>query len=872
MQKCFAKLRQKISGRFHLFGDHGVSEPATRGTLVIYRTSRRSSLRKCISIRLYSVTHLDPNTGFGKLSGEASLQNWKKTKHGENDTITSEVVMYLEEGFGTPGAIEVKHLGQHQEFFLQSLTLDLPHNHSVHFECNSWVYPMSKSNVDRVFFSNTSYLPSQTPAALQSLREEELRNLRGNGRGKREKWERIYDYDRYNDLGEIDRGQSHARPILGGSNAYPYPRRCRTGRPLSNKDRMTESRSEIINLDFYVPPDDRFSPTKLSEFISNSIRAVVHFVVPEVKSVFEGAVKNFESFEQMSKDLYTAHRKPVAETMVMGRLKALVPKELHDEIGRVMKENPFKFPIPQVIAADKNAWRSDEEFAREMLAGLNPAVIRCLEINPDAVFIACKSWTFDLIINADFSNRGKRREKLDYCYPSRKESRRPEHYRMTTGRMFMLDHHEYLMPYLRRINEQGVCIYASRTLFLLRHDHTLKPVAIELTLPGGGAGSEEINRVFLPASKGTEAALWQLAKTHVAVNDSGHHQLISHWLHTHAAVEPFIIAARRQLSSMHPIYKLLDPHFKDTMHINSLARSILLNAGGILERTMYLGKYAMEISSAIYKSWRFRDQALPADLLKRNMAVEDDSVQSGVRLRFDDYPYAADGLDVWAAIDTWVTDYCAYFYRSDASVVSDVELQAWWSEVREVGHGDKRDDAECWFPLDSVANLARAITTLIWIASALHAAVNFGQYGYAGYPPNRPTRCYKFIPYEGTPEFAEFLRDPDKYFLQMIPDRFTTTLGIALIEVLSGHTADEVYLGQRKEGWTNDREVLRMFERFGESLRQVEKRIEERNGKRRLKNRFGPARVPYTLLFTDTSNLGVAKGITGRGIPNSVSI
>ncbi|XP_074587258.1 putative linoleate 9S-lipoxygenase 5 [Curcuma longa] len=842
MQECFAKLRQKISGRLQLFGDRRGSELAATGKLVVYRTPRRSSLSKSISIRLYSATHLDPVTGFGKLSGEASLRSWKKTKHGANDTTTFEVVMYLEEGFGTPGAMAVKHSGRHQEFFLQSLTLDLPHNRSVRFECNSWVFPMSKTNADRLFFSNTSYLPSQTPAALQSLREEELRNLRGNGRGQREKWERIYDYDQYNDLGE--------RPILGGSNSYPYPRRCRTGRPL-NQDRMSESRSKIINLDFYVPPDDRFSPAKLSEFISNSIRAVVHFVVPEVKSLFEGAIKNFESFEQMSEDLYSGHRKPAAaKSMVTGRLKALVPEELHDEIDRVMKENPFKFPIPQVVAADEHAWRSDEEFAREMLAGLNPAVIRCLETFPIEGRGGRSSITAAQV--------EKNLEGLSITEAT------------TTGRMFMVDHHEYLMPYLRRINEQGVCAYASRTLLFLRHDQTLKPVAIELSLPGGG--EEEINRVFLPAREGTEAALWQLAKTHVAVNDSGHHQLISHWLHTHAAVEPFIIAARRQLSVMHPIYKLLDPHFKDTMHINSLARSILLNAGGILERTMFLGKYAMELSSAVYKSWRFRDQALPADLLKRNMAVEDDGAQSGVRLRFDDYPYAADGLDVWAAIETWVTDYCAYFYRSDAAVVSDVELQACWREVREVGHGDKRDDAECWFPLDSVANLARAITTLIWIASALHAAVNFGQFGYAGYPPNRPTRCYKFIPEEGTPEFAEFLRDPDRYFLQMIPDRFTTTLGIALMEVLSGHTADEVYLGQRMEGWTEDGEVLRMFERFGERLREVEKTIEERNGQRRLKNRFGPARVPYTLLFPDTSNLGAEKGITGRGIPNSVSI
>lgn len=98
---------------------------------------------------------------------------------------------------------------------------------------------------------------------------------------------------------------------------------------------------------------------------------------------------------------------------------------------------------------------------------------------------------------------------------------------MKERRIFILDHHDYLMPYLARINAQGVCIYASRTLLFLRADSTLKPVAIELSLPGEAGG--EINRVFLPARDGVEGALWQLAKAHVAVNDSGHHQLISHW-------------------------------------------------------------------------------------------------------------------------------------------------------------------------------------------------------------------------------------------------------------------------------------------------------------------------------------------------------
>ena len=83
-------------------------------------------------------------------------------------------------------------------------------------------------------------------------------------------------------------------------------------------------------------------------------------------------------------------------------------------------------------------------------------------------------------------------------------------------------------------------------------------------------------------------------------------------------MEPFIIAAHRHLSAMHPIYKFLDPHMRYTLKINALARESLINAEGITETEFTPRKYCMQISCAAYRDWwRFDLEGLPADLIRR---------------------------------------------------------------------------------------------------------------------------------------------------------------------------------------------------------------------------------------------------------------
>ncbi|KAI5422526.1 hypothetical protein KIW84_045825 [Lathyrus oleraceus] len=185
---------------------------------------------------------------------------------------------------------------------------------------------------------------------------------------------------------------------------------------------------------------------------------------------------------------------------------------------------------------------------------------------------------------------------------------------------------------------------------------------------------------------------------------------------------------------------------------------MLVNAEGIIESIFLGGAYFVEMSSFVYKDWVFTEQGLPHDLLKRGVAVEVPTSPHGLRLLIEDYPYAIDGLDIWVAIKLWVEEYVNSYYKSDAAIVQDSELQAFWKEVVEVGHCDLKN-ATWWYKMKTRAELIKACTIFIWIASTLHATINFGQYLYGGYILNRPTKNRRLMPEKGSVEYDELSKN-----------------------------------------------------------------------------------------------------------------
>ncbi|XP_065865989.1 linoleate 13S-lipoxygenase 2-1, chloroplastic-like [Euphorbia lathyris] len=798
-------------------------------------------LGKSLLLELVS-SDLDPKTGLEK----TKVSGYARKKDAEGEEVIYEANLVVPSGFGDVGAIYVEN-GHQNEMFIKSIELDGFPIGTLKFVCNSWV--QSESKQKRLFFTAKSYLPSETPDGLKKAREQEIANLRGDGEGERKAGERIYDYDVYNDLGNPDSNEDLKRPVLG-SKELPYPRRCRTGRARTKTDPNSESRSIGT---VYVPRDEEFAEVKQLTFGAKTVYSVLHAIVPSIETSIVDSNLGFPYFTAIDSLFNEGINLPALN---QNGVKDTLPNLIKTHKDRV--ESVLAFETPDTMERDRFFWFRDEEFGRQTLAGLNPMSIQLVtewplksELDPDVYGPAESAITTQMI------------EEEIGGFMTVEEA-------VKQKKLFMLDYHDLFLPYVSKVRQlENTTLYGSRAVFFLTPEDTLRPLAIELVRPPMD-GKPQWKQAFRPEWHSTGFWLWRFAKAHVLAHDSAYHQLISHWLRTHACTEPYIIAANRQLSEMHPIYRLLHPHFRYTMEINALARLALINAGGVIESTFSPGKYSMEMCSVIYdKQWRFDHQGLPNDLISRGMAVEDPSAPHGVKLTIEDYPYASDGLILWDTLKTWVTDYVNHYYTDSTIVTSDEELQAFWTEVRTVGHGDKND--EPWWPeLNTTDDLINIITTIVWVTSAHHAAVNFGQYTYAGYFPNRPTIARMKMPTEDPTDsdWKIFTEKPEAVLMTTFPSQVQATKVMAILDVLSHHSPDEEYMGKDMEtAWAEEPLIKAAFEKFNGKLTELEGIIDERNANPELRNRNGAGIVPYELLKPFSES-----GVTGKGVPYSISI
>ncbi|KAF6137162.1 hypothetical protein GIB67_030926, partial [Kingdonia uniflora] len=302
------------------------------------------------------------------------LENANVVENSTNFTVPSD--------FGYPRAVFVTNL-QSKEFYLKEIVVQGFSEGPIFFPANSWIQSRETDPESRIIFRNQAYFPLQTPDSLKDLRREDLLSVRGNGKCERKHFERVYDYTTYNDLGNPDKDNDLARPVLSG-HERPYPRRCRTGRLPTNTYPYSESRIEKPD-SVYVLRDKTFEETKQASFSVSRLKAVFHNLLPSLAATFSNEDTPFTCFTEIDKlynyGVVVKHNEDQKDIFEKLLLSSLIKKAVN------ACEGLFKYSILAIISRDRFSWLRDNEFAHQALAGVNPVNIEKLKVLVVAYFI-----------------------------------------------------------------------------------------------------------------------------------------------------------------------------------------------------------------------------------------------------------------------------------------------------------------------------------------------------------------------------------------------------------------------------------------------------------------------------------------------------
>ncbi|XP_025720033.1 polyunsaturated fatty acid lipoxygenase ALOX12 isoform X3 [Callorhinus ursinus] len=303
---------------------------------------------------------------------------------------------------------------------------------------------------------------------------------------------------------------------------------------------------------------------------------------------------------------------------------------------------------------------------------------------------------------------------------------------------------------------------------------------------------------------------WLLAKAWVRNADFQLHQLQYHLLNTHLVAEVIAVATMRRLPGLHPVFKLLIPHIRYTMEINTRARSQLISEGGIFDKAVSTGGggHVQLLRRAM------------AQLTYHSLCPPDNLADRGL-LGIPSALYAHDALRLWGITARYVEGIVHLFYHRDDIVRGDPELQAWCREITEVGLCQAQDRG---FPVSfqSQKQLCHFLTMCVFTCTAQHGAINQGQLDWYAWVPNAP--CTMRMPPPTTKEDVTMTT-----VMGSLPDVRQACLQMTITWHLGRRQPDMVPLGHHKEKYFSSPKAKAVLNQFQTDLEDLEREITARN-------------------------------------------
>ncbi|KAL2090268.1 hypothetical protein ACEWY4_014956 [Coilia grayii] len=422
-------------------------------------------------------------------------------------------------------------------------------------------------------------------------------------------------------------------------------------------------------------------------------------------------------------------------------------------------------------------WKEDDFFGYQILNGYNPMLIECCKRLPPNFAVT------DAMVKPFLSGS---------CLSIE----------MQRGNIFLVDYRRIAGLPAPVFDGKQQYITAPLCLLYKNPEDKLLPIAIQLKQEPGPE-----NPVFLPSDSEYD---WLLAKAYLRNADFHEHEANSHYWRTHGLTEVFIVSTLRNLPTAHPLYKLLFPHCRYTLHINTDGRHNLFGPKGVYTNATNLGGQGQfDLMKKWFSEMTYSALCLPEDICNRGLES------------LPNFFYRDDGQRLWDILNSYVRKMVEHYYLSDLEVKRDSELQDWIKEIFVHGFLGRR---ETGIPknFQTVGEVVKFVTMVIFNVTGQHSAVNTGQFDFGGWLPNSPNSMQK------PPPTRKGVAN-ERLLLDSLPSVKITALGAVFRWSLSTNSTDFIRLGQFPDELFCEDAPLRIIRELQAELSILDNQIDERN-------------------------------------------